>query len=530
MLNLLVKDFKLMFTKDKRLSKRILSTLFTIFFMGCFVIIEVYFFSAILTEIKDVRRAPLIFMTLFLFVMSLVLIVTGIFQAMKLFFNKKDLEQLSTYPVTNAQVICSKLIFLFISHYISSIIFVYPLFVAYGQIMYQTTIFYYIGIFYPVFTFFIEVGIALLLVYPFWLLLQYLKKRPLIQFIVSIVVLLIGVILYSIILIAFIDIVKSGEITSLFNSSNINSFEKFRKFQIPINFLAEAFINKRWSRLFPFLLIALGVFMAGVTITIFAFNYVKNVTFDLNKKGKEKKYKQVSQTKALIRKEIMLLTKSSDYIFSFSGLLIVQPILLYLILYAINSIFTTDIFLVYSMAIPNLIPLIDVLLIMMFTLIISQGASQYIDMEKRTIKIVKTIPVKPFKQLAIKMMIPFTLSFTSLVVSLLVLLISGTLSFVTFIFAFILTTVLLFIFNLLAMREELNIRHSKPRSTYMSSVYSYLLPFAYIIVAIVLSFFGLPVFVSYIAGLVIILLLGLPNILYLKKNYYTLFMDLEAVN
>ena len=57
-----------------------------------------------------------------------------------------------------------------------------------------------------------------------------------------------------------------------------------------------------------------------------------------------------------------------------------------------------------------------------------------------------------------------------------------------------------------------------------------LLPFAYIIVAIVLSFFGLPVFVSYIAGLVIILLLGLPNILYLKKNYYTLFMDLEAVN
>ena len=118
MLNLLVKDFKLMFTKDKRLSKRILSTLFTIFFMGCFVIIEVYFFSAILTEIKDVRRAPLIFMTLFLFVMSLVLIVTGIFQAMKLFFNKKDLEQLSTYPVTNAGAVYYMQYSLVLGHYL----------------------------------------------------------------------------------------------------------------------------------------------------------------------------------------------------------------------------------------------------------------------------------------------------------------------------------------------------------------------------------------------------------------------------
>ena len=469
-------------------------------------------------------------MTLFLFVISLVLIITGIFQAMKLFFNKRDLEQLSTFPVTNDQIIISKLIFMFLSHYVSSLIFVYPLFIAYGRIMFQTTWFYYIGLFYPIFTFFIEIGVALLLVYPFWLLLQYLKKRPLIQFIVSIVVLFIGVMLYSAILLAFIDIVKNGEITKLFNSSNINSFDKFRKWQVPINFLAEAFINKSWNMLFPYLLISFGVFVAGLTITIFAFNYIRNVTFNNTTKEKERKFKMISQTKALIKKEIMLLTKSSDYLFSFTGLLIVQPILLYLIIYAINSIFTTDIFLVYSMAIPHLIALIDVLLIMMFTLIISHGASQYIEMEKRTIKIVKTIPVKPIKQLAIKMMIPFSLSFISLLVSLLVLLIAGCISFVTFIFAFILTTVLLFIFNLLSMREELNIRHNKPRSTYMSSVYSYLLPFAYVIVAIILSFFGLPIYVSYLSGLLIIILLGLPNILYLKKNYYTLFMDLEAVN
>ena len=313
---------------------------------------------------------------------------------------------------------------------------------------------------------------------------------------------------------------------SSFNSTLI----KARNYQVPIRFLVDVFISNRTTNIVPYLAISTGVLILGLTIAIFAFNYVRNIAINVGFKEKDHKYKQVSVKKALFKKEVEILTKNADYTVSYIGLLIVQPFLAYLVISALNTIFNTGSFVYFNLVVPNFLPLINVLVIMMFTLIISQGASQYIDMEKRTIKIVKTIPVKPFKQLAIKMMIPFTLSFTSLVVSLLVLLISGTISFVTFIFAFILTTVLLFIFNLLAMREELNIRHSKPRSTYMSSVYSYLLPFAYIIVAIVLSFFGLPVFVSYIAGLVIILLLGLPNILYLKKNYYTLFMDLEAVN
>ena len=192
MLNLLIKDFKLMFSKDKKLAKRILAALFTIFFIGCFIVIEVYFFSAILNEIKIIRKAPLIFMTLFLFIISIILMISGIFQAMKLFFNKKDLEQLSTFPVTNSQIIISKMILLFFMHYVTSIIFIYPLFVAYARIMYQQTLFYYLGLFYPIFTFFLEIGVALLFVYPFWLLLQFLKKRPLIQFIVSIVVLFIS--------------------------------------------------------------------------------------------------------------------------------------------------------------------------------------------------------------------------------------------------------------------------------------------------------------------------------------------------
>ena len=49
-----------------------------------------------------------------LFIVSLLMIVFAIIQAKKLFFNKLDMEQLTVHPVSNSQVITSKLIFLFL--------------------------------------------------------------------------------------------------------------------------------------------------------------------------------------------------------------------------------------------------------------------------------------------------------------------------------------------------------------------------------------------------------------------------------
>ena len=53
-------------------------------------------------------------MTLFLLVISVLLIVFLIFQAKKLFFNEKDIEQLTSYPVSNSQLVLSKLLLLFL--------------------------------------------------------------------------------------------------------------------------------------------------------------------------------------------------------------------------------------------------------------------------------------------------------------------------------------------------------------------------------------------------------------------------------
>ena len=161
MLNLLIKDFKLIFTKEKTIGARIISAVISLLFIGVFVGIETFLFSEILSRIKDYKDAPQAFTCLFLLVISLLMIFNGVSKAQKLFFNKKDIEQLSAHPIENGMLISSKLVFLFFSHYATSIVFTLPIFISYGIMFEKTMIFYYFAAFYPVLSFIFEVGVAL---------------------------------------------------------------------------------------------------------------------------------------------------------------------------------------------------------------------------------------------------------------------------------------------------------------------------------------------------------------------------------
>ena len=232
----------------------------------------------------------------------------------------------------------------------------------------------------------------------------------------------------------------------------------------------------------------------------------------------------------LIKKELVLLFKDSNNIFSFTGLLVVQPFLMYLVVSSLNGVFSSGTFQYYILAMPQFIPLLDVVLIMLFTLIINSGANNYITVEKNTMKIMKTIPVSYVTQLLIKVLVPFVASLISLLISELVLLIFGVVSFQTFIFSLLLTIVMLLIFELVSLREELNIRMNKPRSSFLSSLYSYLLPILFFVVTLLSTNNGIDVKLAYLIGLITIIILGIPFMYKLKSKTASLFIDLEVVN
>ena len=61
MLNLLAKDFKLLFGKKTSKSKQIISLLLTLIFVGSFVGIEVFLYSMILKKIDTTKDASIAF-------------------------------------------------------------------------------------------------------------------------------------------------------------------------------------------------------------------------------------------------------------------------------------------------------------------------------------------------------------------------------------------------------------------------------------------------------------------------------------
>ena len=117
MLTLIAKDFKLLFASTKDKKRRILSYIFTALVFVGIVALETFIFYMILNNIKQFNHAAPAFMTMFLFIIAVLMTIFSVASAKKLFFNKLDMEQLRTHPVSNAQVVASKMIFLFLIHY-----------------------------------------------------------------------------------------------------------------------------------------------------------------------------------------------------------------------------------------------------------------------------------------------------------------------------------------------------------------------------------------------------------------------------
>jgi len=80
----------------------------------------------------------------------------------------------------------------------------------------------------------------------------------------------------------FIEIVADNNINVLFTTDSINFFMNLRKYEFPTNFLVDIFISYRTSRIWMYLLIAIGVFAIGCTICIAAYGYVRNISIKNN--------------------------------------------------------------------------------------------------------------------------------------------------------------------------------------------------------------------------------------------------------
>ena len=507
MLNLLLKDFRLMFSGSAKFSERIISAVFTVLFIGCFVAVEWFVFSGIISKISDVAGAKESFLCVFLFVIIVLSTVSCVMSAKKLFFDPKDVELLSNRPVQSGQIISSKLVLLFLVQTSAAFMFEYPLFIAYGVSEGMPPLFYFTALFFPALSFVTEAGVALLAVYPVYLVSCALNNHPLIKlFIVSAVM------------------------AGLFTSENMANLQKFKEFAFPVNVLLSVFISKKGYSLLVYLLISSIIFAAGLVYTVFSYNYVRNVNFAAKRKSKERKLRILSVPKSLVKKELSLIFGNSENIFSYTGLIIIQPFLLCMVLKSINTAFNSGTMTYYINYIPGFVAFTDAFFVMVFSTTIASGANRFISMEEKTVKNMKTMPVNLHLQLAVKSGLPFVLSVVSLFVSIAVLLAAGVIGFASASFCLLLGICALALYYVASLYEELKIRRAKSRKTLISSAVSYLLPMFFAVFSAILAYSGIHPYVCFAVGSVLYIGLAAAGAFIVYKKSGRLFLELEAIN
>lgn len=532
MLNLIAKDFKLLFTNKGSKLSRFLSVILTLFICGFFVYVETTLFSSILTRVKVYGNAAKSFFTIFLFVIAMLLTILCLFSANKIFFNEIDNIQLGPYPISNGKKVASKTIFLFAIMYFFNFIFNLPVLIAYG-IIYDKVIFYfYASLYYPVFIFLFEAGISLLFLIPFKSLMDYLKKHTFIQLIFVILVGLILSIAYGLTLNVFLNVMNSKNIDLFFTKRSLDSLSLTAKYLFPVNLLVEAFIESNIINIFSFVCICGGIFLLGVSIVSEFYNRFTYIGINNLKQNivKKEKAKVSSISLSLIKKELIILFRNSNFIITFSGLLFVEPFLIYFVIKGINTIFSSGTLAYYALAVPDLVTVLDLLIVLLMVATIAQSGTNYISNENKSIKIMKTIPISEHKQLFIKMVIPYLSVILFLFLSCLVLTISGQISFLNALFYVIISSLFVLLISLISLYEELKIKRNKERSTFLSSLVSYLYPASIFLIMLLLSYFRTNIYLSYLIGIGIILILGVPILLVLKTKVSKWFLDMEVIN
>ncbi|HBN00250.1 MAG TPA: hypothetical protein DD384_03325, partial [Firmicutes bacterium] len=74
------------------------------------------------------------------------------------------------------------------------------------------------------------------------------------------------------------------------------------------------------------------------------------------------------------------------------------------------------------------------------------------------------------------------------------------------------------------------IKRGKPRNFLLSTLYSYLLPFLFFLLSMLMAYYQVNVYLIYAAGFLLILLSSLPFVIRLKSRVSDLFLELEVIN
>lgn len=516
-----------------------LSQAFSLIISVLILVIEVILFNNIIARFKTYGNGALPFFIIFSSILVLIEILLSTFRCAKSLFNKVDNVILLTKPIKSSSIVISKLINLYIKELISIFFLIYPIVISYGINFNLEFTYYILGLIFIIFIPLFNLGVSLILAIPYFYISLVLKKHHLIEIIFGVVVFILICYLYGVILSFFVNLVSSNTLLNFFNIENVNKMSNISKYLVPINFYIN-FINE--SRLLNFifaLLISILFLIVGIFISSLFFLKIRRSDLSLSKKYSS--HKKVSGVfSSLVKKEINLYFRDTNYLLTYIALLITSPYLIYLIIYAINDLFNNGNMALIASVIPGIIPIFDILIVILFSSVINSSASTLISNEKYMIRICKIIPVSYYKQVIAKLLVPFILGTLSLLITVITLVSTSLISFTNGLISFTLALFLVLSNLIFGVYKDLKkpnfIDNSNSNNLASGVLYCLIVPLIILLIdlIIILIFYGFKIdatnlfTICIVIDVVIVFILFISSLINIKRKVDRYFNLIEV--
>ena len=536
---LLHKEYKENFINNiKKASnlKTFFSLLIKLIFISLFIALEVYIYFALDKKLMLFSEyGSLDFLILFLVILLIGSVFTSLNKVRNVFYKRKDSEVLLHLPVNNEEIIFSKIIFTYLYSVLINFVISVPLLFSYGvsrgieDNIYPA--FYVLSILYPLLISIFSSGLTLILLPLYNKIYNFLKNKALLQVILGSLLVICLCFIYQYILDLFINLINDSKVDSIVSMDFINNLHNVTPYLFPVSGLVNVAINRinAFNHLAIALGISLGIILIGFIISSLSYTKFLKNEISSNKKIEPKKTTKLnSLTKTLLKKEFILIFRNSNYVFSYTSLLIMQPFLAFVVISSLNGILyeNMEMLLIYF---PELINGLNILLLLLFSSIISSASLDSYSREDKNLMIVKYLPISPLKQSYIKLIMPLIFSSASLLITNLILISFKEISLNAFLVVTILGLLLQvsLVFNglyidLIKLNSDL-----KGNISFLSTLISVVLPLVIFLIHFIMSYFRLSSTLIYIIEVILMLSITIISIVPFKKMVNKYFIKMR---
>lgn len=401
-------------------------------------------------------------LVLALFAVMVIGVISSVARARRVIFNVEDTRITTPLPISSEVLIFSKVIYIYAKECATSLILATPMMFCYGLVRTMFPSYFIFALFYPFIISIFTVGLSLIFVVIYEYIYRVIKTSDIVQFVLA-ALLVIGLCyVYQFVLNLFLSALNDSSVGGMLSPEFVSALDNGVQFLLPVfNLISAVVLNSNVASnvmIFIGLLIVVNVFGFYIISIVFHYFNIHDLDIKVNNK-RERQMKIMSPLMALLKKEFEMLFKDSAYTFSYTALLIMAPFLSFVVISSLNAIVykNLEIFMVYY---PELINGINIVLVLLFMSVINSSATLSMSREGKAVQIVKYIPVPLYKQILAKVLIPMILSFVSLLITSLVLVITNSITFMTFIMIIFIGIILIVGCNIFGLQWDMHDKSS----------------------------------------------------------------------